>query len=215
MNKFNFTKEHFNDFSIIALNFNKENLTPDDLRSFKSRFNTLEWKQLKHNVVLECKKIIKYSTDEDCKTKAIVIEKAADKETLVLFFYDRPIKYNQVEGDGSFIPPKMITSKEIEDFERRSKRNDFDEQQFNDHTYKLFTYLVREYNPKKSKVKFINIWNFLKRDYDSKEKRFVFTQKRYREFIEHDYEVSISKFGKSDKYEDQEKGILNDLVSKF
>ena len=219
MTKLIFDKEHFLSFAIIALDFNVKNYTPKDLEVLKASYTNSEWNQFKERVKLECKKIIKYSSNEDDKIKAEVIYRAAELERFVKFQFDIGEKYNQIEGLGSSIPPKMITSKDVEAYERRLKADDnrFNPLQFNLNTYELFLYLAKEYNSKRLQVKFINLYYFLRSDYKptDNQKLFVFKRDAYIEFIKENYTVSISKFAKSDKYRNQEVDILNDLVNRF
>jgi len=94
--------------------------------------------------------------------------------------------------------------------EKGGKEKVFDPNHFNEYTFSLFKYLVEKYK-KKGKIKYINIWYFLRRDYKPKNKIILFnyTQSKYKAFIKKEYHEEIRKFEKSDyKYEDTELGIM-------
>jgi hypothetical protein len=92
---------------------------------------------------------------------------------------------------------------------------EYNTSQFNDFTYKLFNHIIEEYTTSKGKVKFINIWYFLKRDIINKQNiMFNFTQDAYKIFVKQKHTIEIKKFEKAAfKYEDTEKGILQNITT--
>lgn len=122
--------------------------------------------------------------------------------------------YNSKE---KYIEKYSFEFSEYEKNQPQPKRNDFDSNEFNAYTYDLFTYLLENYK-KKGKIKYINIWYFLKRDCkpESKSILFNFTQEKFKEYCKGNLGIQIKKFEKSEfKYKETELGILNDLVDRF
>lgn len=124
-----------------------------------------------------------------------------DTITLLIENKSTTIKEHQQEAKTDTPPPKK----------------EYNSSQFNEHTYKLFCYIVDEYK-KDGNIKFINIWYFLKRDIDKTKYKnilFNFTQEKYKEFVKK-YDVEIKKFKKADfKYKDDEVGILQNITNDY
>lgn len=91
--------------------------------------------------------------------------------------------------------------------------NDFDSKYFDESGWRLFSHLTKNYN-KTGKVKYINIWYFLKRVWKKEHTfRFEFTQKDYKDFVLKNYGVQIKKFAKADyKFDDDEVPYLEELA---
>jgi len=94
--------------------------------------------------------------------------------------------------------------------------NKFNPSQFNEYTHNLFTYILNEYE-KKGKIKYINIWYFLKKDIkDKTDILFNFTQEKYKIFVKREYGIEIKKFQKAEyKYLDNELGILQNIFKTY
>jgi hypothetical protein len=79
----------------------------------------------------------------------------------------------------------------------------------------LFHYLVANYE-KKGKIKFINIFYFLKNDVDKNKYAFGFTIDLYKDFIQSNFDVQLTKFGKAEyEYTDKVIPILNGFEQDF
>ena len=100
---------------------------------------------------------------------------------------------------------------------QQESKTEYNTSQFNDFTFKLFNHIVNEYTTSKGKVKFINIWYFLKRDIIKKENiMFNFNQNDYKIFIKKTHTIEIKKFEKAAfKYVDTEKDILQNIASTY
>ena len=85
----------------------------------------------------------------------------------------------------------------------------------NDKATDFFEFLCEHYRPDgKTQVKFVNILHFLKNHADKNHFIFNVKQKDYNKLIEKK-EIIISKFSKSEKYEEEEKPILHSLENTF
>lgn len=90
----------------------------------------------------------------------------------------------------------------------------FNRNNINKNANALFTYLDENYE-KKGKVKYINIFKFLKK-VDNRMYAFNFTEAKYREFIYNLKSIKITKFATAAyAYEDKELPTLNDLEETF
>lgn len=96
-------------------------------------------------------------------------------------------------------------------------QKEYNSSQFNEHTYKLFCYIIDEYK-KDGIIKFINIWYYLKRNIDKTKYKnilFNFTQKTYIEFVK-SYDIEIKKFEKAPyKYDEVELPILENITDTY
>ena len=90
----------------------------------------------------------------------------------------------------------------------------FDANHFNNDCYKLFNYLVDNYK-KKGKIKFINIYYFLKDEVNKQKYSFNFIQDDYTIFIKTDYQVEIKKYQKAEFDFVEQKRILNAHEEQF
>jgi hypothetical protein len=84
---------------------------------------------------------------------------------------------------------------------------------FNQKAYNLFLYLVDNYE-KKGKVKFINIFYFLKNEVKKDLYTFNFIQEKYTYYILNNYQMEIKKYAIPENF-DVEKNVLNSLESDF
>lgn len=120
------------------------------------------------------------------------------------FLFDetkKQIKYS-IKKRNEYLKKRIL---EIDKSEH--KQNDFDVNYFNKNCYELFLYLVENYN-KKGKVKFINIFYFLKKEVDKKVYTFNFIQKYYTVFVKEKYEIEIKKYETVENFE-SERSVLN------
>jgi hypothetical protein len=86
----------------------------------------------------------------------------------------------------------------------------------NDKANELFDYLIENYRSEEnSKVKFVNILHYLKNDVPKDLYIFNLKQVQYKEVIDSRFGVYINKFSKSEKYDENEKPILNSLLNGF
>lgn len=76
---------------------------------------------------------------------------------------------------------------------------------WNQNCFNLFNYLVDNYE-KKGKIKFVNIYYFLKNHVDKKKYAFSFTIDNYKIFISNNYNINITTFRKAE-YEFLEKEV--------
>ena len=97
-------------------------------------------------------------------------------------------------------------------------QKEYNSGQFNEHTYKLFCYIVDEYE-NENIVKYINIWYYLKRDIDKTKYKnilFNFTIDKYKVFIKGKYKIEIKKFKKAPyKYDEVELPILENITKTY
>ena len=95
------------------------------------------------------------------------------------------------------------------------KTNNFDPNHFNERSYDLFLYLVENYL-KDGKIKYLNIYEFMKKEIDKENLMFRFTQKTYTKFILSKYGIELKKFKVADfLYEDEEKSVLHSHEQRF
>lgn len=111
-----------------------------------------------------------------------------------------------------------LNSKSVSQFNQQAASNkcgvSYNRNNWNKKTYDLFNYLDENYE-KKGKIKFINIFEFLK-NIDKKNYAFNFTEKAYRDFIHNLKGIKITKFSTAEfAYEDKELPILNSLEEDF
>jgi len=112
--------------------------------------------------------------------------------------------------------PKQEAPKPIFDKLKESRlESKYDLNNWDDLGFKLFGYLNENYQ-KKGKIKYINIWYFLKSQHKKGIIIFNLTQKKYNEFLTKNHSISITRFTKSKKiYDATEKPILKSLTSNF
>lgn len=101
--------------------------------------------------------------------------------------------------------PKIIT---------KNQNNIFDPNNFNEICYNLFCYLVDNYK-KNGKIKFINIYYYLKDEVDKEKYSFKFIQSEYTDFINDKYLIEIKKYQKATYDFDEQKRVLNSLEEQF
>jgi len=90
----------------------------------------------------------------------------------------------------------------------------FDPNHFNEDCHNLFNYLVDNYT-KKGKVKFINIYYFLKDEIDKQKYSFNFIQDDYTIFIKANQQIEIKKYQKAEYDFIEQKRILNSHEERF
>lgn len=91
---------------------------------------------------------------------------------------------------------------------------DFDLNQWNEVTYKLFIYLIENYT-KRGKVKFLNIYKYLK-SINKDVYAFNFTQDKYKEFILKKHQVKLTTFNTANyEYKEKEIPILKGFEQAF
>jgi hypothetical protein len=94
------------------------------------------------------------------------------------------------------------------------EKNAFNPNHFNDECYGLFCYLIDNYS-KKGKIKYVNIYYFLKDDVNKEKYSFKYIQKDYTQFIKSKYNIEIKKYQKAMFDYDEQKRILNSLEEQF
>ncbi len=93
--------------------------------------------------------------------------------------------------------------------------NEYNSNDFNELGFKLFRYLDKNYQ-KNGKIKYINIWYYLKTQHKEGEIIFNLTQEGYKNFVQKYNNIEIKKFAKSEYlYDDKELPILNELGGNF
>ena len=121
---------------------------------------------------------------------------------------------------SSWVEPLSITridiliSESINQISVSQNLLDYNPNNFNEIGYDLFCYLVDNYS-KKGKVKFINIYYYLKDEVDKNMYSFKFTQSEYTEFIKENYDIEIKKYQKANFDYDEQKRVLNSLEQEF
>lgn len=98
--------------------------------------------------------------------------------------------------------------------ETKNQNNIFDPNNFNEGCYNLFCYLVDNYK-KKGKIKFINIYYYLKDEVKKDIYSFNFIQSDYTEFIKKNFKIEIKKYQKASMDFDEQKRVLNSLEQHF
>lgn len=105
---------------------------------------------------------------------------------------------------------------DVEPQQSTKESKDFDTNKWNLKTYYLFHYLIEHYE-NENKVKYINIYYFLKdlAKANNSEYRLTTIIKDYKDFIFEKYGTKLTKFEKAEyKFKDIELPILNDLLKK-
>lgn len=90
----------------------------------------------------------------------------------------------------------------------------FNPNHFNNDCYNLFCYLVNNYK-KPGKIKFINIYYYLKDEVKKDKYSFRFIQNDYTKFIKENYNIEIKKYQKAMFDYDEQKRVLNSLEEQF
>jgi hypothetical protein len=108
------------------------------------------------------------------------------------------------------------TETEISQPQQPNQRTaNFDPNHFNQKSYDLFLYLV-EYYTKEGKVKYSNIFEFMRKSIDKNKYVFRFTQEQYRAFLLSNYGIVTAKIKVAAfLYEDEEKPALNSHEQQF
>jgi hypothetical protein len=96
----------------------------------------------------------------------------------------------------------------------KQRNSNFDPNHFNQKSYDLFLYLVENYE-KNGKIKFINIFEFMRKSIDKNKYPFKFTQEKYTAFILKNYKSEIKKYAVADGYEYDEKPFLKSHEQQF
>jgi hypothetical protein len=93
-------------------------------------------------------------------------------------------------------------------------KTSFDPNHFNKECYNLFIYLVENYN-KRGKIKFVNIFYYLKDEVKKDKYSFNFIQNDYTNFINNKYNIEIKKYQKAEFDFDEQKRVLNAHEEQF
>lgn len=101
--------------------------------------------------------------------------------------------------------PKSDTFLNAQPQQEKIIRKNFNRNHWNANCFQLFHYLVGNYD-KKGKIKYINIFYFLKNHVDKNKYAFGFTIEQYKEYIQTHFEIQLTKFEKAE-YEFVEKVI--------
>ncbi|SFF27006.1 hypothetical protein [Flavobacterium xueshanense] len=92
---------------------------------------------------------------------------------------------------------------------------DFNRNHWNEKCFELFNYLIDNYE-KKGKVKFINIFYYLKNKVDKNIYVFSFTIDQYKTFIESKHNIKLTTFRTAEfDFEDNEIPVLNAFAADF
>ncbi len=105
--------------------------------------------------------------------------------------------------ETSLIDTKLLSNSESQN-DKIIDQN-FNRNHWNANCFQLFHYLVGNYD-KKGKIKYINIFYFLKNHVDKNKYAFGFTIEQYKEYIQTHFEIQLTKFEKAE-YEFVEKVI--------
>lgn len=90
----------------------------------------------------------------------------------------------------------------------------FDPNNFNEKCFKLFIYLSENYS-KRGKIKYINIYYFLRDKVDKNEYCFNFIQSEYTNFLIKINEIELKKYQKATYKYEEEVRTLNSLEQQF
>jgi hypothetical protein len=91
----------------------------------------------------------------------------------------------------------------------------FNRNHWNEKCFDLFNYFIDNYE-KNGKIKFINIFYFLKKNVDKSSYSFAFTIDQYKVFIASKYNVKLTKFQTAEyDFKDKEVPILNAFEANF
>lgn len=127
-----------------------------------------------------------------------------------LFLKSYPKNETSFSQNENIITPKT----KIVDLKTVSKPN-FNRNHWNENCFNLFHYLVANYE-KNGKIKFINIFYFLKNDVDKNKYAFGFTIDLYKDFIQSNFDVQLTKIKKAEyEYNDKVIPILNGFEQDF
>lgn len=128
---------------------------------------------------------------------------------------------NTIKNKITNLEPQPNLNKENNNFinqpEAPETDLEFNRNYFNEKTYNLFLYLIKNYE-KKFKVKYTNIWYFLKYNIEKIKYNYKFniTQDKYKSFIKENYNIKILKFKKAEYlYNQHELPTLNNLEIDF
>lgn len=91
----------------------------------------------------------------------------------------------------------------------------FNPNYLNEQGSNLFSYLIENYE-KKGKIKYINIWHFMK-EVHKEESSIIFnyTQSKYIELIKELFKIEIKKFQKAGSFKEKEVPILREIANNF
>ncbi|WP_369765518.1 hypothetical protein [Flavobacterium sp. WC2429] len=98
----------------------------------------------------------------------------------------------------------------------KAKESTYLGQSMNADAKELFDFLIEHYRrSEKTVVKFVNILHYLKNDTDKKRFIFKVKQDEYKTLVKGITGIEIKKFAKSERYNEDDKPILNSLESSF
>lgn len=112
------------------------------------------------------------------------------------------------------IDEKILPSFDLSDTTATENNSNFNPNHFNQKSYDLFLYLVENYE-KNGKIKFINIFEFMRKSIAKNKYAFKFTQEKYTAFILLNYKIEIKKYAVADGYEYDEIPFLNSHEQQF
>lgn len=108
----------------------------------------------------------------------------------------------------------ILISESINKISATEIQLDYNPNNFNYDCYHLFCYLVDNYK-KNGKIKFINIYYYLKDEVNKEKYSFKFIQSEYTDFIKEKYQIEIKKYQKATYDFDEQKRVLNSLEEQF
>jgi hypothetical protein len=115
-------------------------------------------------------------------------------------FYKR--KADEILFSGS---TELEIKTNLLEVEKDTEKSNFNRNNWNQECFELFNFLIGNYE-KKGKVKFINIYYFLKNKTDKNVYVFTFTIDQYKLFISSNYEIQFKTF-KVAEYDFEEKEV--------
>ncbi len=119
---------------------------------------------------------------------------------------------NVFEGENG----EVLKHRKIELSNTNICENDYLGQASNENANSLFRFLIEYYRPEeKTSVKFVNILHFLKNDANKDLFIFKIKQMDFKKMILERAGIEIKKFAKSERYNEEEKPILNSLELTF
>lgn len=136
-----------------------------------------------------------------------------DSKFIQWVFEDFSFEKNETKNE---IEQKSETEVNYNSTESKQLADKYLGQSSNQKADALFNYLCKYYRKDEiTKVKYVNILHFLKKDANKKEYIFKLTQGDYKTLIEKEQGIKILKFAKSETYYDSEIHILNRLEKTF
>jgi hypothetical protein len=201
-----FKQETLLEFNII-LNDASNNLSPEERGIF---LDWLEYEFLHNQLSLyDTQQVSLASVKEQLSTEAIEeIKKAVKKQKRYTEYIQKWIFENKSENFTARISEKETNNPPL--------KENYLGQPANETAIKFFEFLSEYYRPDDvTKVKYVNILHFLKYDADRKYFIFRLKQEEYKKMVEKRLGILLTKFEKSETYQETEKPIFYSLENTF